>query len=114
MSSVSGLSAHHRQQAKARTVQAATLGLHNAARLHYTQDGRRWRGIDAHKVAARGQYPTQADCSSFATWCLWNGLFVPFGVRDTVNGARWARAAKDSVAAARATKVFSTARTGRC
>ena len=89
MSSVSGLSAHHRQQAKARTVQAATLGLHNANRLHYTQGSERWRGIDAKKVAARGQFPTQADCSSFATWCLWNGLFVPFGVRDTVNGARW-------------------------
>ena len=45
MSSVSGLPAHHRQQAKARTVQAATLGLHNANRLHYTQGSERWRGL---------------------------------------------------------------------
>lgn len=89
MSSVSGLSEAHRNQAKARAVQAAVLGLHNASRLHYTQTSARWRGIDAHKVAAKGQYPTQADCSSFVTWCIWNGLYVPFGCRDTVNGAGW-------------------------
>ena len=89
MSSVSGLSEAHRNVAKTRAVQAATLGLHNASRLHYTQGPKRWAGIDGHKVAAKGQYPTQADCSSFVTWCLWNGLYVPFGVRDTVNGAHW-------------------------
>lgn len=89
MSSVSGLSEAHRNQAKARAVQAAILALHHAPDVHYTQKGDRWQGINKKLVAAKGQFPKYADCSSFVTWCIWNGLFVPFGVRDTVNGAHW-------------------------
>lgn len=89
MSSVSGLSDQHRQQAKARAVQAAELALHHAPEVHYTQGGERWSGIDRKLVAAHGQFPKQVDCSAFVTWCLWNGLYVPFGVRDTVNAAHW-------------------------
>lgn len=89
MASVSGLSAAHRNAAKHAVVQAAYLGLHHAPELHYTQGARRWEGIDKKLVAARGQYPRYADCSAFATWCLWNGLYVLYGCSDVVNGQRW-------------------------
>lgn len=89
MASVSGLSANHRIEARDRTVRAAMLGLDRKDSLHYTQDARRWEGIDKDLRSQQGQCPHYADCSSFATWCVWNGIKVKFGVRDTVNGAAW-------------------------
>jgi hypothetical protein len=89
MASVSGLSAAHRIEARDRTVRAAMLGLKRKDSLHYTQGPRRWDGIRKDLRSQEGECPTHADCSSFATWCLWNGLFVKFKVRDTVNGAAW-------------------------
>lgn len=88
MSSVSGLSAPHRIRVRDLAVQAALLGLKHASALHYTQSAQRWEGIDKKLKAWRGQYPKHADCSSFATWCLWVGL-SHYGVRDTVNGESW-------------------------
>jgi hypothetical protein len=88
MSSVSGLSAAHRIKARDLAMQAAYLGLKNAPAVHYTQGGRRWDGINKDLNAWKGEYPKYADCSSFATWCLWNGL-NHFGVRDVVNGCNW-------------------------
>lgn len=87
--SVSGLSADHRRHARYRTLQAAQLGLRHAEAIHYTQGAKRWSGINNHEVASHGEYAAYYDCSSFATWCLWNGLFVPYGVRDVVNGEGW-------------------------
>jgi hypothetical protein len=89
MPSVSGLSAPHRILARTGAVNAAHLGLKNAAALHYTEGPRRWDGIHLHKDARKGEFPQYADCSAFVTWCLWNGLYLEFGVRDTVNGAHW-------------------------
>jgi hypothetical protein len=89
MPSVSGLSRDQRIRARDRAVQAALLGLHNAPKVHYTMDARRWSGIKKHRDARVGEYPTQSDCSSFATWCLWNGLHLGFGLGDLVNGAGW-------------------------
>ena len=89
MSSASGLSADHRSMARQRAVNAALLGYRNREQIHYTQGARRWDGINDTDKASMGQYPRYADCSSFATWCLWNGLFVAFGCRDVVNGAAW-------------------------
>jgi hypothetical protein len=90
MSSVSGLSFEHRIKARDRIVQAATLALHNAPKIHYTQGARRWDGINLHRNARLGQYPLYADCSAFATWCIWNGLVLGgFTDRDTVNGDDW-------------------------
>jgi hypothetical protein len=86
--SVSGLSPAHARQAVNLTLQAAVLGLHHAPAIHYTQGSSRWQGIDHDLKAWRGQYPTEADCSSFATWCLWNGL-DHFHHSDTVNGEHW-------------------------
>lgn len=89
MASASGLREDHRAQARKRAVQAAILGYQHAKPLHYTQDRRRWNGISGRLIAAHGRYPQYADCSAFVTWCLWNGLHVPFNVRDVVNGQNW-------------------------
>lgn len=90
MSSVSGLSRDHRIRARDRAVQAATLALHHAPLIHYSQGSRRWDGIHLHKNARVGQYPNYADCSAFASWCVWNGLELSgFTDRDLVNGTNW-------------------------
>lgn len=86
--SPSGLSPQHVHKAVNMTLQAAVLGLHHASTIHYTQEAARWEGIDRHKKAWRGEFPHEADCSSFATWCLWNGL-DHFHHSDTVNGEHW-------------------------
>lgn len=79
-----------RALARDRAVQAALLGLHHAPELHYSQGPERWQGIAHHKVARKGQYPTEADCSAFASWCLWNGLYLGLGIKtDVVNGEKW-------------------------
>jgi hypothetical protein len=87
--SVSGLSRGQRHEARRLAVAAAALGLRNKVELRYTQDSRRWQGIAEGLIAAKGEYPKWADCSSFATWCLWNGLKARFGIGDTVNGQSW-------------------------
>ena len=89
MASVSGLSAKNRVRARDRVVQAAMLGYKNKAQVRYTQGGARWSGINGKKKSRSGQFPRYADCSSYATWCIWNGIFVSFKCRDTVNGASW-------------------------
>jgi hypothetical protein len=89
MPSVSGLSHSQRIRCRDRAVQAAKLGLANKANLHYTQGPQRWDGIKNHRNAQLGQCPTHADCSSFATWCLWNAMQLRFGLPDLVNGAGW-------------------------
>jgi cell wall-associated NlpC family hydrolase len=88
VTSVSGLSDAHRSNARRLAMQAAFLGLAHAPVVHYTQGPRRWDGINRNLKAWRGQYPTFADCSAFATWCIWNGL-DHYGVRDTVNASNW-------------------------
>jgi hypothetical protein len=89
MASVSGLSRDQRIQCRDRVVQAALLALNHPSQVHYTMDGRRWSGIAKRRRARLGQFPSHSDCSSFATWCLWNGLFLGFGLGDLVNGAGW-------------------------
>ena len=86
--SVSGLGIKHRIRARDLAVQAAVLALHHAPQVHYTQMATRWEGIDKNMKAFRQSYPKHCDCSSFATWCLWNGL-DHYGVRDTVNDHGW-------------------------
>lgn len=85
---VSGLTRAQRINVRDHAVEAAVLSIRNAPRIHYTQGAQRWQGIARKLVAAKGQYPTQGDCSSMATWWLWNGLRI-YGVRDVVNGAAW-------------------------
>jgi hypothetical protein len=89
MPGVSGLRHDQRVIARHLTVHAALVGLRHAPAVHYTQGSERWEGIAQRKIAAAGEYPRHADCSAFATWCLWNGLHLPFGVKDVVNGLHW-------------------------
>jgi len=87
--SVSGLSATNRIRARDLACQAALLTIRHAPEIHYTQEARaRWEGITKDLKAYRGQYPSYADCSSMATWWLWQGL-DHYGVRDVVNDTGW-------------------------
>lgn len=88
--SVSGLSPTHVKEAVNGTLQAAIVGLHAAPFLHYSEDPQlRWEGIETQRDASKGQFPEYADCSSFATWCYWNGLFFRGGHSDIINGEHW-------------------------
>jgi hypothetical protein len=89
MPSASGLTRDQRIRCRDRVVQAAKLTLANKEHVHYTEDARRWDGIENKRNAELGQFPIYSDCSSFATWCLWNGLLLRFGLSDIVNGADW-------------------------
>jgi hypothetical protein len=86
-----GLNARDRIRARDLAVRAAALALNNAGAIEYSMDIRkRWDPIKRNRKAFRGQFGRFQDCSSFATWCLWNGL-DHFGVGDIVNGARFQR-----------------------
>ena len=83
------LTAAQQQAAREAVIHAANLTHANEPVVHYTQDSRRWQGINEHRDASKGSHPNYADCSSFATWCLWNALFLPHGMEDVVNGSSW-------------------------
>jgi cell wall-associated NlpC family hydrolase len=89
--SATGLTAAERSAARAKVVRAAMLGYRNAPAIHYTQQASRWSGIDSRLRAYKKQFPRYADCSSFATWCLWDALklHINEGLGDIVNGQRW-------------------------
>jgi hypothetical protein len=90
MPSVSGLNKKQRGRARDRVVQAALLARDNAAQIDFTLEAfPRWDGIRNRRNSFRGQVPTAADCSSFATWCLWNALHAHFHLDDIVNGTDW-------------------------
>lgn len=89
MSSVSGLSTEHRAHARKIIAQDAARCYANRGRIHYTQGGSRWQGISSRRSAIRNTYPNYADCSSLATWLLWDAMHRPYGTRDLVNNTRW-------------------------
>lgn len=93
MASVSGLGPGQRPRARELATQAALLCLHHSSQIHYVHPsnpvGDRWEGINKQLNARRGQFPRHNDCSSFATWCLWNALFLGFQLGDIVNGEGW-------------------------
>lgn len=73
--------------ARDKVVHAAVLSINNKDAIHYTQDWQlRWEGINNHLIAANGQFPHHADCSAFATWCLWQVLRDG---PDVINGQDW-------------------------
>ncbi len=86
--STSGLSREHCRKATNMALAAAVGAYHHRATVHYTEGSRRWSGIAGDHKWWRGETPPYADCSAFATWCIWNGLHH-FGVRDVVNGQHW-------------------------
>lgn len=79
------------QRIKRLGVKAALLALHHAPKIHYTQTPARWEGIAQHLRSYKGQYPKQCDCSSFATWVLWDATRAYSAARrtDFVNGQGW-------------------------
>jgi cell wall-associated NlpC family hydrolase len=83
------ITAHHRAIARQRVLTACELMLAHTGAIHYSQGPDRWEGITNKLVAAHGQYPKHADCSSTVTWMLWQALHNTFGVRDVVNGEDW-------------------------
>ena len=87
--SVSGLSSRHVKAAVDGVLQAAILGYKRREYIGYTQSVARWEGIDRRRNASLGQFPRWADCSAFATWCYWNGLYLRGGHTDIVNGEHW-------------------------
>jgi hypothetical protein len=87
--SVSGLSEARREHARDVINRGVVLLMKEPAGVHYTQGASRWEGIDKNLQVVKGQYPHYGDCSSTATWLLWNGLYVPYGVHDIVNGENW-------------------------
>jgi cell wall-associated NlpC family hydrolase len=86
--SASGLNLVQRQRARKRVLVSAYLTLKHAPSVHYTQGPRRWEGIDKHRRAYRGEYPTYCDCSAFATWCIWDAT-LRYKPRDFVNNQGW-------------------------
>jgi hypothetical protein len=78
-----------RTKARRAAVNAAWLAYGHKERVHYTQGAQRWEGIADTRYSARKEYPNNADCSAFATWCIWNGLYVLYKKPDVVNGAGW-------------------------
>lgn len=87
--SVSGLTAKRRLHARQTILRGVSLLMRDPASVHYTQGPQRWQGIDKHLTINADQCITQGDCSSTATWLLWNALFVSYGVRDVVNDEAW-------------------------
>lgn len=86
---VSGLSDEHAAHARYLIKKAAHVMVEHKTVIHYSQGGDRWEGIAQHLTITKGQYPKHADCSSTATWMLWDGMHRPYGVRDLVNHANW-------------------------
>ena len=83
------LTERQRRRARERAASAALLGYRNRGRVHYTQGSARWSGIKGKRNSRQGEYPFQADCSAYVTWCLWNALYLPHHKPDVVNGAAW-------------------------
>lgn len=88
--SSTGLTYSQRRHARDLIVVAAKAGLAHKTALHYTKSSpQRWEAITNKRDATKGDYPRYADCSSFYTWCAWNGLFLPYRCKDVVNNGSW-------------------------
>lgn len=88
--STTGLHLNHAERAVAeqKILRSCHLLLSNQAAVHYSQGPDRWEGIHNHDRAYLGQYPKHGDCSSTATWVLWDAT-LRHRPADFVNGAGW-------------------------
>lgn len=57
--------------------------------IHYTQGGDRWEGIQNKLTHLHNEFPRHCDCSSTATWLLWDAMGRPYHISDIVNHANW-------------------------
>lgn len=86
------LNKKQRSSARHNVLQGARLMLAHPGAIHYTQGPARWEGIDHRQRVVRHQYPKHSDCSSSATWLIWNALthaLRDMSITDVVNGAHW-------------------------
>jgi hypothetical protein len=83
------LTPDQRASAQAVVLHGARLLLTHTAQVHYTQGPLRWEGITDKRYVRDERYPSYGDCSSTATWLLWNALFAHLGMADVVNGEGW-------------------------
>lgn len=89
-----GLNPTERIRARRLIKFAALETMKHKSAIHYTMGGQRWQGINRELRCYPGkrQYPTQADCSSMATWLYWNALKREINeerLPDIINGQRW-------------------------
>lgn len=85
----SGLSRKDRAKAREMVDQACRLMLAHKLEVRYTQEWLpRWEGIHEGLRAWKGQFPRHSDCSSSATWILWQA-YLHFGLEDRLNGTGW-------------------------
>lgn len=89
MSSVSGLSEPHREHCRAIVVKGCELLLAHPDEVHYTEGPQRWSAIEQRLLIEKGQVLREGDCSSTATWLLWNALKHTYALEDLVNGLGW-------------------------
>lgn len=70
-------------------VYVAKLAVQKNGQINYTQDARRWSGIDRNILSPN--VPPWADCSAFATWLFWDARKHIRGSKgvDIINGERW-------------------------
>lgn len=87
--SYSGLGTERQALARRHVVLACEILLAHKDQVHYTQGEQRWQGINSRLVAAHGHFPDYGDCSSTATWILWNALHYHMGRGDIVSGFGW-------------------------
>lgn len=86
---VSGLSDAHAAHARAVILKDAKIMVARKGIIHYSQGTNRWEGITHRCTHMHGTFPRHCDCSSTATWMLWDAIARPYGVRDLVNHANW-------------------------
>ena len=84
----SGLNRRQRAKARAMVKQACALMYAHRPQVHYTMGSKRWQGMSQKLRAWKGDYPHYSDCSSSATWILWQA-YHHFSLPDRVNGTRW-------------------------
>jgi hypothetical protein len=89
LAAIEGLTPDQRASAQHVVAQGARLLLDHANAVHYTEGRARWEGIANRLFVRDGRFPTHGDCSSTATWLLWNALFAHLGMSDVVNGEGW-------------------------
>lgn len=86
---VSGLSDIHAEHARVLIAKAAHVMVVNKDKIHYSQKANRFVGIEKKLTIIKNEYPTTCDCSSTATWMLWDATARPYGVHDIVSHANW-------------------------
>ena len=91
MSPVQPLTPAERMTVRTLIVQGCQLLLSRINEVNYSEGSDRWDGIAHRKLISQGSavFPFEGDCSSTATWLLWNGLAHHLGQPDVVNGENW-------------------------